>query len=205
MIRSIITNNICEVAEAIRAKTGKTSPLKFPEDFISEIRNFPEITSFVERTISSFANDKITTIGRYAFYGCKQLSELIIPEVETIEMYAFNGCDALKSITLPKVKTVGARAFENCSSLETVDFSNIETINAACFSGCRNLHTLIIRTDYVPTLSNISALSGTPFEDEEGGIYVKGSLYETFVNETNWGDFEYALKIIEEHPEICGG
>lgn len=55
----------------------------------------------------------VTSIGRYAFYGCYDLTEVVIPEsVEIIDRNAFFDCVGLKSVTLSKnVSTICSYAF----------------------------------------------------------------------------------------------
>ena len=63
------------------------------------------------------------TIGRYAFAGCRGITEFIIPEsVTTIEMYAFSGCSGLVSIYVPdSVTKIESAAFSACTSLISIN------------------------------------------------------------------------------------
>jgi hypothetical protein len=46
----------------------------------------------------------VTSIGKYAFYGCSGLTSIEIPNsITSIGKYAFYGCNGLTSITLPFV------------------------------------------------------------------------------------------------------
>lgn len=50
---------------------------------------------------------KVTEIGTKAFYGCKNLNSVIIPEgVTAIDMYAFAFCNNLSSVTIPKSNVI---------------------------------------------------------------------------------------------------
>ena len=75
------------------------------------------VDSILCRTIESYADDAITSIGSYAFYGCSNLV----------------------TVDLPSVTSMGARAFYNCSSLATLILRKADTIcalgNAAPFNG----------------------------------------------------------------------
>ncbi|MGN0760511.1 MAG: leucine-rich repeat protein [Christensenellales bacterium] len=55
----------------------------------------------------------------YAFYDCKNIKEIIIPqEVTSIGAFAFRGCSVLENIEIPACVTlIGENAFENCSKL----------------------------------------------------------------------------------------
>ncbi|MCH5147855.1 MAG: leucine-rich repeat domain-containing protein [Clostridiales bacterium] len=66
--------------------------------------------------------DSVTYIGQGAFAYCVGLTRLTIPEgVITIEGYAFGDCSGLERIIMPaSVALVGANAFEGCKSLEFI-------------------------------------------------------------------------------------
>ena len=64
----------------------------------------------------------VTGIGDYAFYECKSLSSVTIPNsVTSIGDRAFEGCKSLTSVTLPNsVTSIGEYAFYGCTSLTSV-------------------------------------------------------------------------------------
>ena len=68
------------------------------------------------------------TIGKMAFYSCKSLTDVTIPDsVTSIGNNAFASCSALTSITIPdSVTSIGNNALDNCKSLTsiTVDENN---------------------------------------------------------------------------------
>ena len=77
----------------------------------------------VDGTLNSFAPaglseytipNSVTTIGKYAFYGCYSLTSVNIPDsVTTIEDNAFQSCSSLTSVTIPdSVTWIGKSAFE---------------------------------------------------------------------------------------------
>jgi hypothetical protein len=63
-------------------------------------------------------NYPVTSIGEWAFYGCKGLSSVTIPDsVTSIRWYAFSGCSGLTSVTIPdSVTSIGYEAFSGCAS-----------------------------------------------------------------------------------------
>ena len=82
---------------------------------------------------------EITKIGVKAFYNCKNLENITIPDsVTTIGDYAFNNCNSLTSITIPdSVTTIGDNAFYNCRSLTSVTIpDSVTTIGKYAFHGC---------------------------------------------------------------------
>lgn len=89
----------------------------------------------------------ITTIGRYAFYGCTSLTSLNIPNsVTSIMNYAFGNCSGLTSINLPdNIVTIEEKCFQGCSGLLTLNIpSNVTAISNYAFSGCHNLTSLLL-------------------------------------------------------------
>ena len=71
--------------------------------------------------------DGVTSIGNYAFSGCRGLTSVSIGSgVTSIGDYAFNGCSGLTSITIPdSVINIGSGAFLGCGTLSSVDFDNV--------------------------------------------------------------------------------
>ena len=62
----------------------------------------------------------ITSIGRSAFSGCNELTNITIPNgVTSIGDRALDGCSKLTSVTIPdSVTSIGLFAFEGCNSLQ---------------------------------------------------------------------------------------
>lgn len=89
----------------------------------------------------------VTSIGKYAFYECSDLTSVIIPEgVMTIDNYAFNGCQNLTSITIPNsVTKVGEEVFRYCRGLSSVTIGRgLTTIGKYTFGGCKTITTMWI-------------------------------------------------------------
>ncbi len=65
----------------------------------------------------------VTTIGDYAFYFCKSLASVTIPNsIITIGGAAFQYCTSLASITIPEsVTVIGELAFSHCTSLKSIE------------------------------------------------------------------------------------
>ena len=121
--------------------------------------------AYIERTIKSYSNDEITSIGNGAFYGCTSLTSIDLPNVTSIDNnafynctsltsidlpnvtsiggYAFNGCSKLSSITnLDKVESIGNYAFDSCTSLTSIDLPNVTSIGNYAFNGCTSLTSI---------------------------------------------------------------
>ena len=84
----------------------------------------------------------VTSIGDYAFDGCKSLTSITIPEgVTSIGEYAFDGCRSLTSVTLPDSMTsIGDYAFNYCTSLTSITIpASVTSIGEFVFVGSEAL------------------------------------------------------------------
>ena len=82
-----------------------------------------------------------------AFWGCRYLSEIVIPSsVTSIGDSAFSLCSSLSEIVIPfSVTSIGDRAFDTCSSLlEIVIPPSVTSIGDYAFLGCRSLSEIVI-------------------------------------------------------------
>lgn len=81
----------------------------------------------------------VTSIGGFAFNGCKGLTSIAIPDsVTSIGKYAISYCTSLTSLTIPdSVKVIGESAFNNCTALKSVTLGNgVTSIGKNAFSDC---------------------------------------------------------------------
>ena len=91
--------------------------------------------------------NSVTTIGEQAFWGCESLVNINIPNsVTTIGDSAFAYCDSLTSINIPNsVTTIGEFAFWGCESLVNINIPNsVTTIGEQAFLGCKSLTNINI-------------------------------------------------------------
>ena len=89
----------------------------------------------------------VTTVGRYAFYGCTNLTSVSIGKsVTKIGIYAFAYCEGLTSVTAGgKVTEIDDYAFSNCTGLQSATIGNSVTAIGACaFNGCTDLQSVTI-------------------------------------------------------------
>lgn len=95
-------------------------------------------------------NGSVQYIGDNAFYGCKNLKSIEIPDtIKKIGDAAFCGCDGLTSIELKAaIEHIGGYAFSGCENLESVSMKdcNIYAIEPHTFFGCISLKSIEIPT-----------------------------------------------------------
>lgn len=86
----------------------------------------------------------VVTIGIYAFLTCEKLQKVTFEQgtvLETIEDYAFYGCKELTEITLPStLRTLGEQVFDSCFELKSITLpEGIKTIPTCTFLNCKAL------------------------------------------------------------------
>ncbi len=102
----------------------------------------------------------VTSIGRYAFDNCSDMTSIIIPgSITTIEYCAFSGCSGLTSVTIPNsVTSIGDWAFNGCSGLTSITIPNsVTSIGESAFFRCISLTSV--------NISEITAWCNIKFKD----------------------------------------
>ena len=129
-------DKLVDIADRIRNQ-GFTEAQMTLDEMGQEVSKIP-IVDLVERSIQQFNNNRVSTVGSHAFYGCGNLEDVNVPEATDIADSAFYGCTSLKSVNAPKAQSVGDNAF-NRSGAEShvlmVSAPNIETLGATTFTG----------------------------------------------------------------------
>ncbi|MBR0161138.1 MAG: leucine-rich repeat protein [Oscillospiraceae bacterium] len=147
-------NPVCCVENGVLFNKNKTQLLQYP----------------VGRTDTDYQiPNTVTRVGKYAFYGDKNLTGVTIPSsVTSLDSYAFDGCSSLAGIVIPQsVMSFGSDVFHGCSKLTSagpygsgcsIEFGWETEIPASTFCNCSSLTSITIPD----TVTNIggSALYG---------------------------------------------
>ena len=177
--------------------------------------------AIVSRTIADYTNDRVTSIGNYAFSECSSLTSADFPAVTSIGNFAFTICSSLTSANFPAATSIGESAFTECSltsadfpavtsignyafaycsSLTSADFPAVTSIEHHAFELCSNLTSLILRvTTQVCTLSNTNAFDNTPIKSGTGYIYVPAALIDSYKTATNWTTYANQFRALESY------
>ena len=97
---------------------------------------------FITRTLTSYINDRVTTIGSGAFCSCHSLTTVSFPAATTIGNNAFHNCTKLTTVSFPAATTISISAFGYCRSLTTVSFPAATSIGDNAFFNCSKLTTI---------------------------------------------------------------
>ena len=152
-------------------------------------------------------NYNVTSIGNVAFYACKNLTSVIIPNsVTIINPSAFRSCSSLTSVTIGSgVTNIGNIAFDGCLSMTVVYCfaANVPYTIGGAFNGSPIGSAIL----YVPAASVESYKSTSPwsgFGDIKAipnyilTYIVDGEVYKTY-------EIEYNTPIVPEDEPIKEG
>ena len=98
----------------------------------------------------------VTTLDSWAFSGCKNLTEIQLPNTLTkIDIWALCDCKKLKEINIPaSVTEIGYAAFESCNSITSITLPNsIKEVPERLVKECENLKTVNLPSS-ITTIGN---------------------------------------------------
>jgi hypothetical protein len=136
-------------------------------------------------------------IGKHAFAGMENLTELILGEgVETIGENAFNSLRSLTEITIPNsVKTIEKFAFSGCEKVKSLTIgSGVTYIGAGAFTGCSVMKDVYCYAETVPEIpTSQDSMNGPPFEwwhYENTTLHVPAASVAAYKAHKEWGQFK---------------
>ena len=132
----------------ITGYTGTDTEVVIPESIdgktVEQIGNgYSKVTGF-DNVNSVILPNTVTTIGRLAFNGYTNLTNIDLKNVELIDVSAFKET-GLTKITLPDtLKTIGGSAFSKCANLasDIIIPDSVTSMGSETFSECTNIKTV---------------------------------------------------------------
>lgn len=132
-------------------------------------------------------------IGVNAFQNTK-IKSFIAPNMTTIGNYAFSGCKDLERIDISGATTIGNFAFNGCSLLRSADISNATFVDYYAFYGCSSMQSIVCRADTPPQVhSNAFASSNNC------PIYVPDASVDAYKTATGWSSYAARIKPLSEY------
>ena len=92
-----------------------------------------------------YFDEGITNVGQYAFYGCGNLKDVLLPDLlDDIGQYSFSLCGHLTSVLIPDgAKTIKGHAFASCDELaEIIIPESVTRIEEYVFFSCTALKSV---------------------------------------------------------------
>ncbi len=144
----------------------------------------------------------VTSIGRDAFFDCRNLVSATIPaSVTTIRPEAFRD-SGIRNITFAEnsqLKTLEEAAFNNCISLLSIYLpASVTSIRNGAFFNCRGL-AITCMANTPPTVAGEYTFYNV---DKSIPIHVPASSVEAYRAAYGWGQFTNILPVIASGP--CG-
>ena len=134
-----------------QSKTATVTYKRWSEEWDGWNAGFDITTANIPESITPYPINgqsyRVVAIGEKAFYNCKKLASVTIPNsVTTIGLQAFRDCEKLTSLNIGEgVTEIGESAFRNCNSLIYLIIpDNVTSIGESAFSGCSSLNTVVM-------------------------------------------------------------
>ena len=198
-------------------------------DFINTIDALGDdavMDSLIDRSITEFKDNQITSVGNNAFYGCTSLTSINLPNVTTIDGGSFSSCSALTNvelpnltecvkytgsqfaycsalerIRLPKITSLTNQMFFQCTNLKVIDTAALTTWGNGVCQACTELETIILRnTAQVATMAALNNnITHSKIASGTGYIYVPSSLVDSYRTATNWSTYASQFRALEDY------
>ena len=111
----------------------------------------------IPETVTAGNIFNVTSIGSSAFYDCRDLLSVIIPEsVTSIGSSAFYDCRDLLSVIIPEsVTSIGSRAFCYCTGLVSVTIpESVTSMGELALANCSNVQEIVFEGETPPTFGS---------------------------------------------------
>lgn len=129
-----IPNSVTSIGEYVFLDCSRLASVTLESNnIVSAARDYNSSmkTIFGDQVEEYIIGNSVTSIGKYAFEYCRNLTSITIPEsVTSIGEWAFSNCSSLSSVTIPNsVNSIGDEAFQNCF-FKTESFVNNSSLTS---------------------------------------------------------------------------
>ncbi len=116
---------------------------------MTDYPNFADVpwNAYREKILSVVMEPGVTSVGRYAFFQCINMTSVEMPEgVTSIGNNAFSACRNLTSVVIPEsVTNIGFAAFMACNGLTSVTIpAGVASISSTSFGACFILENIFV-------------------------------------------------------------
>ena len=202
---SQLDSDLTSVANAIRAKSGGSSPLAFPAGFVSEIGNIPsgggggytledifdyEKPDGAVTLTNSYFGPKANDAGEPLYFKNREkITRVYLPNYNNTANVSnfFYGMNALQYVVMPSATKMHNQYCANDFNLLGFDWLG-GSMNQMDFLNCTLLVAVVIRASSVCTLGNINVFQSSPFASGKAGgtLYVPNNLISSYQSASNW-------------------
>ena len=102
------------------------------------------------------------------------------------------------NLTFQLITTAEVGAFRSCYAT-VIDLPCVTFIKEYAFYGAKYMTTLVLRSETMCTLKDITAFSDTPQVNGTGYIYVPRALVDSYKAETNWSTMLNQFRALEDY------
>ncbi len=184
---SFYGNNVTEIF--IPDSISKIGDFAFAYSMLANVSGGAGVEQIGERAflncpVETIDFNSVKTVGKGAFMGCEQLTNVGISSVITIDDSAFSGDSSLVSINLGENLTnIGSEAFKNCVALSSITLpSSLTRIGVSAFYGCGKILTTLDGIYYVGAWAVASDFTTKSASIKEGTV---GTCDEIFKGVTS--------------------
>lgn len=148
----------------------------------------------ITRTLTSYSNDRVTSIGDYAFYNELTLQSLSAPNVTEIGLNAFNRSTISNfngdenTLYFPNLSTVGDNCFYAETGITKVVLPELLVVKRLCFDGCSNVISVELPkcTEFrYRSFAAMTSLQWISFDDITAVPTSVSTIPNTFTGSTN--------------------